>query len=146
MILKTIKLLLLFVILIFFAIKVIPYITTQFDYTNFFTEIHSSFPVLYNGNTILDSNHIKADLSTINNGVSILNPFIAIAAAIVTGLAFFVQYTANQQLKNDSAKQQEERQFYEMLKIHRENVEKSIFSRFLCILIFKIRIQYFQYF
>ncbi|MCI5601046.1 MAG: putative phage abortive infection protein [Hallerella sp.] len=124
MILKTIKLLLLFVILIFFAIKVIPYITTQFDYTNFFTEIHSSFPVLYNGNTILDSNHIKADLSTINNGVSILNPFIAIAAAIVTGLAFFVQYTANQQLKNDSAKQQEERQFYEMLKIHRENVEK----------------------
>lgn len=58
-----------------------------------------------------------------------MNPFIAIAAAVITGLAFWEQYKANQQLKDDNAKLQVERQFYEMLKIHRDNVAEFITRR-----------------
>lgn len=74
----------------------------------------------------------------------IMNPFIAIAGVIVTYLAFYMQYKANQyqreqfeiQLtkekeqfrqeldlqKEQFLKNQFENQFYEMLRVHRENV------------------------
>lgn len=74
----------------------------------------------------------------------IMNPFIAIAGVIVTYLAFYMQYKANQyqreqfeiQLTNEKEKfrqeldlqkeqflkNQFENQYYEMLRIHRENV------------------------
>ena len=65
----------------------------------------------------------------IGDTFGIMNPFIAIAAAVITGLAFWEQYKANQQLKDDNAKQQVERQFYEMLKIHRDNVAEFITRR-----------------
>jgi hypothetical protein len=73
-----------------------------------------------------------------------MNPFIAIAGVIVTFLAFFMQFKANQyqreqfetQLKKEKEqfrqeldlqneqflKTQFENQFYEMLRVHRENV------------------------
>lgn len=51
-------------------------------------------------------------------------PFIAIAAAILTFLAFLIQHQANVQLSNDNKKQQLERQFYEMLRNHQEKIEK----------------------
>lgn len=56
---------------------------------------------------------------TINN---LMSPFIAITAAILTFLAFWVQHHANQEMLKNNEKQQNERQFYEMLKLHRENV------------------------
>lgn len=74
----------------------------------------------------------------------IMNPFVAIAGVIVTGLAFYVQYKANKQQRELFLKEQKqsnsqlqkqidnqnkqnqiqlfESQFYEMLKLHRENV------------------------
>jgi hypothetical protein len=74
----------------------------------------------------------------------LMNPFIALAGVIVTGLAFYIQYKANQQqrelfikgqkdAKEDLQKQidhqshqlkiqQFESRFYEMLKLHRENI------------------------
>ena len=74
----------------------------------------------------------------------LMNPFIAIAGVIVTGLAFYIQYKANLQQRelfeieqNENKKQlqdqidnqnrqnkiqQFESQFYEMLKLHRENI------------------------
>lgn len=74
----------------------------------------------------------------------LMNPFIALSGVIVTGLAFYIQYKANQQQRelfekeqqdnkdglqaqidnqNDQLKRQQfESQFYEMLKLHRENV------------------------
>jgi hypothetical protein len=74
----------------------------------------------------------------------IMNPFIAIAGVIVTYLAFYMQFKANQyqreqfeiQLKKEKeqfrqeldlqkeqfSKTQFENQFYEMLRVHRENV------------------------
>lgn len=69
----------------------------------------------------------------------IMNPFIAIAAILVTFLAFYIQYKANKmqfalfrlELDNqklNNSKQEVENRFYEMLKLHKENVsEASLF-------------------
>jgi hypothetical protein len=65
----------------------------------------------------------------------LMNPFIALAGVIVTGLAFYVQYRANEQQRElfieqidhqnlQTKKQQFESQFYEMLKLHRENINE----------------------
>lgn len=58
-----------------------------------------------------------------NRSIECMIPFIAIAAALLTFLAFLIQHQANVQLSNDNKKQQLERQFYEMLKIHCDNVK-----------------------
>ncbi|MDI9365657.1 MAG: hypothetical protein QM541_11950 [Flavobacterium sp.] len=74
----------------------------------------------------------------------LMNPFIAIAGVIITGLAFYIQYKANEEQRDQFVKKQEESkkqfqlqldkqdlqnriqqfesQFYEMLRLHRENV------------------------
>ena len=74
----------------------------------------------------------------------LMNPFIALSGVIVTGLAFYIQYKANllqrklfqreqeenkrqlqEQINNQNKQirlQQFESQFYEMLKLHRENI------------------------
>lgn len=58
----------------------------------------------------------------------IMNPFIAIVGVLVTFLAFYIQYKANLQQKKlfrqelDSNKF--ESQFYEMLRLHKENVNE----------------------
>lgn len=74
----------------------------------------------------------------------LMNPFIALAGVIVTGLAFYIQFKANQlqralfnRQQKDSEEQfqkqlnhqtdqiklqQFESQFYEMLRLHRDNV------------------------
>jgi len=76
----------------------------------------------------------------------LMNPFIALAGVIVTGLAFYIQYKANQQQRELFLKEQAENkrqlqeqidnqnkqnqlqqfesQFYEMLKLHRENISE----------------------
>lgn len=76
----------------------------------------------------------------------LMNPFIALSGVIVTGLAFWMQYEANaqqrklflieqdnstRQLQHQIDKQEEERklqqfesQFYEMIRLHRENVSE----------------------
>ena len=62
--------------------------------------------------------------SFIGDTFGIMNPFIAIAAVIVTFAAFWVQYQANQSILKENKKQQIIARFYEMLKIHRENVKE----------------------
>ena len=52
----------------------------------------------------------------------IMNPYIAITGVIFTFLAFWVQYKANEQQKRDLQIERFENKFYEMLKIHRDNV------------------------
>ena len=74
----------------------------------------------------------------------LMNPFVALAGVLITGLAFYVQYKANELqrelflLNQEDTKaqlqsqidyqnkqnklQQIESQFYEMLKLHRENI------------------------
>ena len=51
-----------------------------------------------------------------------MNPFIAISAALLTFLAFWIQYKANEQQKKDLQVERFENKFYEMLKIHRDNI------------------------
>lgn len=60
----------------------------------------------------------------IATGIGVMSPFVAICAAILTYLAFRMQFLANKKMLDDSARQQVERQFYEMLKIHKDNVDK----------------------
>lgn len=67
-----------------------------------------------------------SNIATSINGL--MSPFIAIAAAILTFMAFWVQYNANQDIHKENKKQQIEHQFYEMLKIHREMVSDFDFS------------------
>lgn len=65
----------------------------------------------------------------------IMNPFIAIGAAILTFLAFYMQFKANKQQRDQFtielkeqreqfSKSQFETQFFEMLRLHKENVNE----------------------
>lgn len=80
----------------------------------------------------------------------LMNPFIAISGVVITGLAFYIQYRANQQQRemfvqqiekselhfqtqleaqnNQIKLQQFESQFYEMLRLHRENIDETKIS------------------
>lgn len=54
----------------------------------------------------------------------IMNPFISIASVIVTGLAFYAQYEANASVRKQFEIQKFEAQFYERLRLHKENVNE----------------------
>ena len=54
----------------------------------------------------------------------IMGPFIAIAAAILTFFAFWVQFKANEQQKRDLKIERFENKFYELLRLHRANVDE----------------------
>lgn len=63
----------------------------------------------------------------------VMNPFIALAGVIITGLAFYAQFNANkafldanEELKKQFKLQQFESQFYEMLSLHKENVNEMV--------------------
>ncbi|WP_406539577.1 putative phage abortive infection protein [Fibrobacter sp.] len=77
-------------------------------------------PNFFTGSWYTWDSSSSANIGNTVNGL--MSPFIAIAAAILTFMAFWVQYNANQRIVNENKKQQIERQFYEMLKIHNDNV------------------------
>ncbi|MCL9810038.1 putative phage abortive infection protein [Flavobacterium luminosum] len=54
----------------------------------------------------------------------ILNPIFAVPATILTFLAFWVQFKANQEVQNQFKIQQFESQFYEMIRLHRANIDE----------------------
>lgn len=59
----------------------------------------------------------------------LMNPFIAIAGVIITGLAFYMQYLSNKQVQLQFRSQKIESQVYEMIRFHKQNVEElSIFG------------------
>lgn len=75
------------------------------------------------------------DTGVIGDTFGIMNPIIAIAAAIITFAAFWTQYQANTEMLEENRterkesiklnrKQQLVNQFYEMLKIHQDNVKE----------------------
>ncbi len=51
-------------------------------------------------------------------------PIVAFIASILTFWAFWVQYEANQQQKNDLARERFENKFFEMLRLHKENINE----------------------
>ncbi|PIF34317.1 putative phage abortive infection protein [Flavobacterium sp. 9] len=58
----------------------------------------------------------------------ILNPIFAVPATILTFLAFWVQFKANQEVQNQFKIQQFESQFYEMVRLHKENINEMKIS------------------
>lgn len=54
----------------------------------------------------------------------IMGPFIAIGAAVLTYMAFKAQNIANRDIKNDGEKQKIIARFYELLKIHKDNISE----------------------
>ncbi len=54
----------------------------------------------------------------------ILSPFISLAAAVLTFFAFWVQFKANEQQKIDLRIERFENKFYELLRLHKSNIEE----------------------
>jgi hypothetical protein len=54
----------------------------------------------------------------------VLNPVLALFGILAGGLAFYAQYQANKQIQDQFKIQQFESQFYEMLHLHRENLNE----------------------
>ena len=54
----------------------------------------------------------------------LMTPFIAIAAALLTFIAFLVQYQANLRIQTQFRIQQVSNNFFEMLRLHKENINE----------------------
>lgn len=82
----------------------------------------------------------KAEVGTVIGGIA--GPLIAIGAAILTFFAFWIQFKANEQQKNDLYIERFENKFYNLIQIHRNNVsefkiaEKTL-GRKACVSMFK---------
>ena len=61
----------------------------------------------------------------------IMNPFIALAGAVLTFIAFYIQKIANDDIKNQFKIQQFESQFYEMIHLHRENLNEMLIEGYI---------------
>lgn len=66
----------------------------------------------------------NSETGVIGDTFGIMNPFVAIAAALITFAAFWVQFKANEEMIRENRKQQAISRFYEMLAIHRENIKE----------------------
>lgn len=78
-------------------------------------------------NSILDENLKSKKLSPNEIGDSIggiLSPIIGLVASLLTFLAFYMQKIANDDIQVQFKIQQFESQFYEMLRLHKENVDE----------------------
>jgi len=76
-------------------------------------------PMIYYSNDKIDNIGVIGD--TVGG---ILNPILAVPAITLTFLAFWVQYQANQEIQKQFKIQQFESQFYEMLRLHKENINE----------------------
>lgn len=79
------------------------------------------FPFIFTRSAIFSSVEFigKGEIGDTIGGI--MGPFIAIAAALLTFFAFWVQYKANEQQKGDLAIERFENKFYKMLDIHIQN-------------------------
>lgn len=75
---------------------------------------------------ITDSLFIKySDTGEIGDSIGgITGPIVGLIAAILTFWAFWVQYRANQQQRHDLAIERFENKYYEMIRLHKENVNE----------------------
>ncbi|WP_340153449.1 putative phage abortive infection protein [uncultured Marivirga sp.] len=71
---------------------------------------------------IKDSFTIGGSVGDSVNGI--FAPIIGVAAVITTFFAFLIQYQANEQIRNDTKIERFENKFYEMLRLHKENVNE----------------------
>ena len=80
--------------------------------------------LLHNGNVSEVDGAFTFSKTVLETGNEILTPFIASIAVVTTFLAFIVQYKANQKQRDDIKRERFESRFYEMLRLHRANVEE----------------------
>lgn len=76
-----------------------------------------AFPFLFTRDGCLDFSNTGPIGDTIGGT---MGPFVAIAAAILTFLAFWVQFKANEQQRKDIALERFESNFFELLHLHQE--------------------------
>ncbi len=87
-----------------------------------------SFPYLFTSRSWFDLDF--SDKGQVGDTIGgIAGPFIAIAAAILTFLAFWVQFKANEQQKIDLQIERFENKFYSLIEIHRNNVSELIIGK-----------------
>lgn len=82
------------------------------------------FPILF---SLKSFTGIIFDQSTSPVGDTIggiMGPFVAIGAAILTFFAFWVQYKANEKLREDIQIDRFENKFYEFIRLHKENINE----------------------
>lgn len=91
------------VVILLILIFCSPYLFTQFNFVNWDLE---------------ETNKIGGTLG------GIMGPFIAIIAAYLTFIAFWVQYKANKKQRKDIRLERFENKFYELLRLHKENVNE----------------------
>ena len=80
-------------------------------------------PLVLNLSARFDLYNFEKYVNVAQSFSSYLLPFITLIGAVITFFAFYVQYEANQNLKNQFIKERNNEHFYEMLKIHIENVK-----------------------
>ncbi|WP_426065243.1 putative phage abortive infection protein [Flavobacterium sp. DSP2-3-1] len=80
-------------------------------------------PYFYTGTNIGDQITFTAKTGYTGDTLGgIMNPFIALAGAVLTFIAFYIQKIANDDIKNQFKTQQFENQFYERLKLIKEEI------------------------
>jgi hypothetical protein len=81
----------------------VPYLLTQYSFVDFDLSLHGSLGDAIGGLT---------------------GPVIAAIAAVLTFCAFWVQYRANEQQRKDIALERFEKNFYELVHLHKSNVNE----------------------
>lgn len=84
----------------------------------FISLILFTFPIFFSSYTI----EKMGSIGELFGGV--FGTIVAVAAALLTFLAFYVQYKANDEVRKQFESQQFESQFYEMLRLHRANIDE----------------------
>lgn len=67
----------------------------------------------------------------IGDTFGIMNPFIAVVAAVITFLAFWVQYQANVKMTSENRKQSVSNNFFEMLRMYKDDFGNLNFAAYL---------------
>lgn len=97
----------------------IIYIYTYYSNNNILWYVPDSFKKGMKGENIsLSPNEVGDSIG------GILSPIVGLLASILTFIAFYIQKIANNEIKDQFKIQQFENQFYEMLRLHKENVNE----------------------
>lgn len=87
------------------------------------------FVLSYTSSLIDKSNNDYTNVGSLGDLLGgLLNPVVAFIGIIAASLAFYAQYRANAQVQKQFQIQQFESQFYEMLRLHKENVNEMKIS------------------
>lgn len=86
-----------------------------------------SFPYLFTQKSWVDFD--LAPYGPLGDAINgIIGPFVAIVAAILTFIAFWVQYIANKQQRDDLKLERFETKYYELIRLHKANVDEVSIS------------------